>query len=125
MKFIIIADEQGLLECKKSMPKRITNLYKISQEKLKTIYNNNFCDDVLIIFKNLNKCLDNRELCNTLILNNIDIVCLKNKKQKQEFNKELMKLYTLISKNTEIYYKMISHVTKNNSITNYRKLVDV
>jgi exodeoxyribonuclease V alpha subunit len=120
-KCIIIADEGGLLGCKNTMPKRITNLYggtDLTSNKLadQTI----FADDTMIIRNNLNKYLESKELCELLTTNGINIEKLKNTDHVNDFNQELTKFYNVILKNNDLYHKLL--VFNDNSQVEIKKV---
>jgi exodeoxyribonuclease V alpha subunit len=130
-KCIIIADEGGLSGCKKTMPKRITNLYRTTSLISDKITNQTiFFDDIMIIRSNLKKYLESKELCKLLTTNGINIVNLKNVGHTNDFNQELSKFYSVILKNNDLYCKLLgfndnSHVETKKVINRKNKIVEV
>lgn len=107
-KCIIIADEGGLLECKKPMQKRITNLYRSAKVAVDNLINQNIFDIMMTIRNNLDKYLESKELCELMTTNNINVLNLKDKNQIVVFNRELTIFHNAVLKNDDLFYKLLA-----------------
>lgn len=135
-KCIIIADDVGLLECKKEMPKRITNLYRTTKSTInKSINDHSIIDDMIAVTNNLDKYLKSDEICKLLTdnginisrLNNANILRLTNAKS-NNCNNELGRFYKLILLNDELLKKLFKYNDDkqlNVKKINTKKIIDV
>ena len=92
----IIADKKGLEECKKTMPERITNLYKNYESTQRaTLYS-----DIMYISRNLGIYLKSKKYIKLFDTYHLNI-------NSAPYNSSLTKLYTLLITNKNFYNAMM------------------
>ena len=109
-KCIIIGDKEGLEECKKNIPQRITNLYRRENQK-KSV---SFCDCIIKINRNLDKIISSRTIKKILEKNGIIAANLKS--GSKYYNRELTRLHSLLIQKSKLIGELLLFDVDNDSI---------